>query len=89
MPERHLRRSMARVLCLGDSCADIMIPYGDLLKGKDVSVSFQCGGACANSAAALGKLKVDVAFAGKAGRDLYGLSMKKELEEIFHFLKKN
>ena len=81
MPERHLRRSMAKVLCLGDSCADIMIPYGDLLKGRDVSVSFNCGGACANSAAALGKLKVDVAFAGKAGRDLYGLTMKKELEK--------
>ena len=81
MPGRRLKRSMARVLCLGDSCADIMIPYGDLLKGKDVSVSFSCGGACANSAAALGRLGVDVSFAGKAGKDLYGLTMKKELEE--------
>ena len=72
---------MAKVLCLGDSCADIMIPYGDLLKGRDVSVSFSCGGACANSAAALGRLGVDVSFAGKAGKDLYGLAMKKELEE--------
>ena len=72
---------MAKVLCIGDSCADIVIPYGDLLKGKDVSVSFSCGGACANSAAALGKLGTDVSFVGKAGKDLYGLRMKKELEE--------
>ena len=72
---------MAKILCLGDSCADIMIPYGDALKGKDVSPSFSCGGACANSAAALGKMGIDVSFAGKAGKDLYGLAMKKELEE--------
>lgn len=72
---------MAKVLCLGDSCADIMIPYGDLLKGKDVSVSFSCGGASANSAAALGRLGVDVSFAGKAGKDLYGMTMKNELKE--------
>lgn len=81
---------MAKVLCLGDSCADIMIPYGDLLKGREVSVSFSCGGACANSAAALGKLGVDASFVGKAGKDLYGLAMKKELEECgvdtTHFL---
>ena len=72
---------MAEVLCLGDSCADILIPYGDSVKGKDVSPSFSCGGACANTAAALGRLGVSVSFAGKAGKDLYGLEMKKELEE--------
>ncbi len=72
---------MAKVLCLGDSCADILIPYGDHLKGEDVSVSFSCGGSAANSAAALGKLHVQAFFAGKAGDDLYGRQMKKELQQ--------
>ena len=72
---------MAKVLCLGDSCADIIIPYGKHLKGEDVSVSFSCGGSAANSAAALGKLNVQASFAGKAGDDLYGRQMKKELQQ--------
>ena len=81
---------MSTVLCLGDSCADVIIPYGDLLEHKDVRAYFECGGAGANSAAALGKLNVDTAFAGKAGKDLYGITMKKELETHFvdttHFI---
>ena len=70
---------MRKVLCLGDSCADILIPYGDHLKGEEITISFSCGGSTANSAAALGKLGVGVAFVGKAGTDLYGRRMKKEL----------
>ena len=72
---------MAEVLCLGDSCADIIIPYGEERNGKDVSVFFECGGACANSACSLGKLNVDTSFLGKAGKDLYGLKMKEEFEK--------
>ncbi|MBR4462219.1 MAG: carbohydrate kinase family protein [Erysipelotrichaceae bacterium] len=69
---------MSKVLCLGDSCADIVIPYGDHLKNDH---SFSCGGSNANSAAALGKLGVSVAFAGKAGNDIYGRTMKQELQD--------
>ena len=72
---------MAEVLCLGDSCADIIIPYGESLTDQDVSVVFNCGGAAANTAFALGRLGVSVAFAGKAGVDLYGLTMRNELVE--------
>ncbi len=69
---------MGKILCLGDSCVDIVIPYENQLK-DDSQFSFSCGGSAANSAAALGKLGLPVAFAGKAGDDLYGRKMKEEL----------
>lgn len=72
---------MSKVLCIGDSCADIIIPYGQAKKGNDAFVSFSCGGSNANTAYGLGKLGVDASFVGKAGKDLYGLAMKKELED--------
>lgn len=65
---------MAKVLCLGDSCVDIIIPYSANEKSF-----FNCGGANANSANILGKLNVDVSFAGKAGKDEYGLALKQNL----------
>ena len=71
---------MSKILCVGDSCADIIIPYGDVKQGMVDSPVFNCGGAAANTACALGKLGCDVAFAGKAGKDLYGLEMKKEMD---------
>ena len=71
---------MARILCLGDSCADIVVPYGDRFK-DDSRFSFSCGGSTANSAAALGRLGTSVAFAGKAGNDIYGRTMKQELRD--------
>ncbi|MDO4198499.1 MAG: carbohydrate kinase family protein [Erysipelotrichaceae bacterium] len=71
---------MAEVLCIGDSCADVIIPYGLAIKGEDVFASFECGGSTANTACALGKLGVSVSFIGRAGKDLYGLKMKEELE---------
>ena len=70
---------MSKILCLGDCCADIVIPYGSQLKDES-RFSFSCGGSTANSAAALGKLGVSVAFAGKAGNDIYGRTMKQELQ---------
>ncbi len=82
MPERHLKKSkMSKVLCIGDSCADILIPYGELKSGRDASVSFSCGGSGANSVYALTKLNVPVSFCAKAGKDLYGKEMKGQLEE--------
>ena len=72
---------MSKVLCIADSCADILIPYGELKEGRDASVSFSCGGSGANSVYALAKLNVPVAFCGKAGKDLYGKEMKRQLEK--------
>lgn len=72
---------MSKVLCIADSCADILIPYGEIKKGKDASVSFSCGGSGANSVYALAKLNVPVAFCAKAGKDLYGREMKRQLEK--------
>lgn len=65
---------MAKVLCLGDCCVDIIIPFN-----KNEKSFFRCGGANANSANILGKLNVDVAFAGKAGNDEYGIALKNNL----------
>ena len=65
---------MAKVLCLGDCCVDIIIPFD-----KNEKSFFRCGGANANSANILGKLNVDVAFAGKAGNDEYGIALKNNL----------
>lgn len=72
---------MAKVLCIGDSCADIMIPYGEALNGKSTAASFSCGGSTANTAVALAKLGVPVSFIGRVGRDVYGLKMKEEFEK--------
>ena len=81
---------MARVLCIGDACADIIIPYGKSLKGEKATASFSCGGANANSAYVLSKLGIDVSFFGKAGNDLYGRAMKKQLADsgadVSHFI---
>lgn len=74
MPKQHSRRSMAEILCIGDSCADIIFPYD---KKERV---IRCGGAAANTACALGKLNVSTSFVGKAGNDLYGKKMKEELD---------
>ncbi len=65
---------MAEVLCIGDSCADIIIPFDQ----EERIIS--CGGAAANTACALGKLNVSTALTAKAGNDLPGIAMKKELE---------
>jgi Sugar kinases, ribokinase family len=72
---------MKQILCLGDACADIVIPYGDAKKGIDSSVEFTCGGATANTASGLGRLGVPCLFLGKAGDDYFGHVMKRSLEQ--------
>ena len=73
---------MNKVLCVGDSCADVIIPYGLAKQHQSANAYFSCGGACANSAYGLAKLGCDVAFVGKAGDDLYGREMKEQLAEV-------
>ena len=65
---------MAEVLCIGDSCADLIV------SSERSGEMIRCGGAAANSAAALGRLDVSVALCAKAGSDIYGKKMKEELE---------
>lgn len=72
---------MTRVLCLGDACADVVIPFGSYKSGQPAAASFSCGGACANSAFGLGRLNVPVSFFGLAGDDLYGREMKRQLAD--------
>ncbi|MGB8215569.1 MAG: sugar kinase [Anaerolineales bacterium] len=72
---------MKQILCLGDACADIIIPYGTAKKGMNAAPEFTCGGASANTASGLGKLGASCAFLGKAGEDYFGRTMKTALEK--------
>jgi len=71
---------MKRILCIGDACADIVIPFGSVRQGRDAAPSFMPGGTVANTASGLGRLGVACSFLGKAGRDYYGRGMKEALE---------
>lgn len=67
---------MRRVLCIGDACADITIPYGAAKLGDNsAQPQFFPGGTVANTASGLGRLGVDCAFLCKAGTDYYGRRM--------------
>lgn len=70
---------MKRVLCVGDACADLLIPYGHARNGREAKVGFAPGGTVANTASGLGRLGADCAFAGVAGQDEYGEEMKNSL----------
>lgn len=79
---------MKPVLCLGDACVDLLIPYADALKAKAQSCSERAsveatvcaGGSVANTACAIARLDVPVRFAGTCGRDAYGFELKRGLE---------
>ena len=79
---------MKPVLCLGDICADLIIPYAAALKAKagDAS-SYQNadvrpveGGSVANTACAIARLGVPVLFCGTCGQDAYGQMLKDGLD---------
>lgn len=72
---------MKPILCLGDACADLVIPYGAAKQGGDVSVQYFPGGASANTASGLGRLGVPCLFLGKAGDDYFGRRMKAALAQ--------
>ena len=79
---------MKPVLCLGDICADLIIPYavalkakaGDLLSAVDTDVKPVEGGSVANTACAIARLGLPVMFAGTCGLDAYGQMLKDGLE---------
>ena len=71
---------MKPVLCLGDVCADLIIPYADALKAKrgdpasllSTDVRPAEGGSAANTACAIARLGLPVLFCGTCGNDAYG-----------------
>jgi sugar/nucleoside kinase (ribokinase family) len=78
---------MKPVLCLGDICADLIIPYADALKAKadpgavlNADVRPAEGGSAANTACALARLGIPVLFCGTCGNDAYGQMLKSGLE---------
>jgi fructokinase len=68
-----------RILCVGDACEDILIPYGAALRGQTVFPQFSLGGSMADAASGLGRLGVACGFQGKAGADYAGKRMKNAL----------
>ena len=78
---------MKPVLCLGDICADLIIPYADALKAKADPASYLNadvrpaeGGSAANTACAIARLGLPVLFCGTCGNDAYGHMLKNGLE---------
>jgi sugar/nucleoside kinase (ribokinase family) len=79
---------MLPVLCYGDICADLLIPYGHALAAKTAAVDpdaltvrFSHGGSVANTAVTLARLGAPVLFLGTAGQDAFGRTLKTGLEQ--------
>lgn len=76
---------MKKILCFGDICPDLLIPYGAAISPDSTAeerlVRFRHGGSVANTASGLGRLGVPVLFAGTAGDDYFGRQLKQGLEE--------
>lgn len=74
---------MLPVLCYGDICADLLIPYGLALSAQNrtvdpesLTVRFSHGGSVANTAVTLARLGAPAMFLGTAGQDYYGRTLK-------------
>ncbi len=71
---------MKPVLCVGDICVDLIIPYAAAVKAKngepvshtDIEVQPCHGGSVANTATAIARLGIPVLFAGACGNDAHG-----------------
>ena len=79
---------MLPVLCYGDICADLLIPYGAALSALSgpvdpdrLSVRFSHGGSVANTAVTLARLDTPTLFLGTAGADAFGRTLKEGLEQ--------
>lgn len=78
---------MLPVLCYGDICADLLIPYGQALRAQRapvdpdaLTVRFSHGGSVANTAVTLARLGAPALFLGTAGQDAFGRALKAGLE---------
>ena len=79
---------MLPVLCYGDVCADLLIPYGQALASQhaavdpeELTVRFSHGGSVANTAVTLARLGAPALFLGTAGQDAFGRALKEGLEK--------
>ena len=79
---------MLPVLCYGDICADLLIPYGQALSAQNeavdpemLTVRFSHGGSVANTAVTLARLGAPALFLGTAGQDAFGRALKAGLEQ--------
>ena len=79
---------MLPVLCYGDICADLLIPYGRALAANSstvdpdaLTVRFSHGGSVANTAVTLARLGAPALFLGAAGQDAFGRALKEGLEK--------
>ena len=79
---------MLPVLCYGDICADLLIPYGKALSALNeavdpdaLTVRFSHGGSVANTAVTLARLGAPALFLGTAGQDAFGRTLKSGLEK--------
>ena len=79
---------MLPVLCYGDICADLLIPYGHALAAQHgsadpdkLTVRFSHGGSVANTAVTLARLGAPALFLGTAGQDAFGRALKAGLEQ--------
>lgn len=79
------------IICVGDLCADLIIPYGkakntiqniksDPRNINEQKVSFRSGGSVGNTAKVLGKLKQNPIFITNVGNDQVGDFLKREME---------
>ena len=79
---------MLPVLCYGDICADLLIPYGRAMAADSTTVDpdaltvrFSHGGSVANTAVTLARLGAPALFLGTAGSDAFGRALKEGLEK--------
>lgn len=81
-------RIVKPILCLGDACPDIVLPYGrarqmlshmeqdEPILCNDIYAQYTPGGSIANTASGLARLGCSCWFAGKAGDDFWGHYLK-------------
>ena len=76
------------VLCLGDACMDLIVPYAAAVKAKasgavdphSLNVLCAPGGSVANTACTIARLGVPVWFAGTCGNDVYGMELLRSFQ---------
>ena len=81
---------MKRIVCIGDLCADLIIPYGAVKKSisdikngdiKSQSVELRSGGTIGNASIVLGRLGAKPVFITDLCGDSLGLFLKAEMEK--------
>lgn len=80
---------MKPILCLGDICADLILPLGAVRRARrgepipvrETDAVFRHGGSVANTAVGLAGRGLPVLFCGTCGDDAYGHALAQELQQ--------